>query len=50
MFATAHPITVAYFNSALKVVVIFALTVVFAYGSYLMIEAPSRRWLRTVLA
>ena len=50
MFAAAHPVTIAYFNSALKVLVIFGLTIVFAYGSYLLIEAPSRRWLRTVLA
>jgi peptidoglycan/LPS O-acetylase OafA/YrhL len=49
MFASAHPITIAYFNSGLKVIVICAVTVVMAYGSYALIEAPSRRWIREVL-
>jgi len=42
----SHPITIAYLNSALKVVVVFALTIMMAYGSYHLIEMPSRRWLR----
>jgi peptidoglycan/LPS O-acetylase OafA/YrhL len=46
----AHPMTVQYVNSVIKFIVIFALTMVFAYGSYLLIEMPSRRWLRKVLS
>ena len=45
-FAAAHPITILYFNSGLKVVVICAVTVVVAYGSYNLIEVPARRWIR----
>jgi peptidoglycan/LPS O-acetylase OafA/YrhL len=36
----------AYFNSAVKLITYIFLTAVFAYGSYLLIEEPSRRWLR----
>jgi peptidoglycan/LPS O-acetylase OafA/YrhL len=46
-FASAHPITIQYFNSGLKVIIICALTVVMAYGSFSLIEAPARRWIRT---
>jgi peptidoglycan/LPS O-acetylase OafA/YrhL len=42
----AHPMTIQYFNSGLKVIVISALTVVMAYGSYSLIEVPARRWIR----
>jgi peptidoglycan/LPS O-acetylase OafA/YrhL len=47
MFDKAHPITILYFNSGLKVIVICALTVVMAYGSFSLIEVPARRWIRT---
>lgn len=36
-------------NSIIKVLVAAGLTTVFAYGSYLLIEMPARRWLRAVL-
>jgi peptidoglycan/LPS O-acetylase OafA/YrhL len=36
----------AYGNAAMKVVLICALTIIFAYGSYHLIEVPSRRWIR----
>jgi peptidoglycan/LPS O-acetylase OafA/YrhL len=36
----------AYGNAAMKVVLISALTIIFAYGSYHLIEVPSRRWIR----
>jgi peptidoglycan/LPS O-acetylase OafA/YrhL len=37
------------FNSVVKVVFIAGLTTVVAYGSFLLIEVPARRWLRTAL-
>jgi peptidoglycan/LPS O-acetylase OafA/YrhL len=36
-------------NSTVKVATIIGLTTAVAYGSYLMIETPSRRWLRSIL-
>jgi len=36
-------------NSTIKVGVIAGLTTVIAYGSYLLIEVPARRWLRAAL-
>jgi peptidoglycan/LPS O-acetylase OafA/YrhL len=47
MVASAHPITVHYLNSAVKVVAICGVTVVVAFGSYSLIEVPARRWIRT---
>lgn len=49
MFAGAHPITIQYVDSGIKVLAVCAMTVVVAYGSYLLIEVPSRRWLRQKL-
>jgi peptidoglycan/LPS O-acetylase OafA/YrhL len=49
-FVSVEESELAYVNSAVKMAVTFGLTVVFAYGSYALIEAPSRRWLRRVLA
>jgi peptidoglycan/LPS O-acetylase OafA/YrhL len=43
------PSPIAYANSTLKLVAQVAVTTIFAYGSYLLIETPSRRWLRKVL-
>jgi peptidoglycan/LPS O-acetylase OafA/YrhL len=48
--AGAHPITIAYFNWAIQVMAICGVTIMAAYGSYLLIERPSRRWLRERLA
>jgi peptidoglycan/LPS O-acetylase OafA/YrhL len=48
-FVSAEESALAYVNSTVKALVTVALTVVFAYGSYLLIEAPSRRWLRQAL-
>ena len=45
-FAAGHPITILYVNSGLRVVVLCAVTVVVAYGSYNLIETPGRRWIR----
>jgi peptidoglycan/LPS O-acetylase OafA/YrhL len=49
-FVSEEETALAYLNSTVKVLVTIVLTVVFAYGSYLLIEAPSRRWLRQKLA
>jgi len=40
----------AFFNSILKVTVDIGITTAFAYGSFLLIESPARRWLRMVLS
>jgi peptidoglycan/LPS O-acetylase OafA/YrhL len=48
-FISTEKSPLAYFNSAVKVIVIVALTIVFAYGSYVLIEAPSRRRIREIL-
>ena len=45
-FAVAHPVTILYVNSGLRVIVLCAVTVVVAYGSYNLIEVPGRRWIR----
>jgi peptidoglycan/LPS O-acetylase OafA/YrhL len=37
-------------TSLVKIAVAVCLTTVFAYGSYRMIEMPSRRWLRKVFS
>jgi peptidoglycan/LPS O-acetylase OafA/YrhL len=42
----AEPSMAAYGNAFLRVVLICGLTIVFAYGSYHLIEVPSRRWIR----
>jgi peptidoglycan/LPS O-acetylase OafA/YrhL len=42
--------TEAAFNSILKLALIVWLTTVFAYGSYVLIEVPSRRWVRAKLS
>jgi peptidoglycan/LPS O-acetylase OafA/YrhL len=47
MLASAHPITIQYVNSGLKVIAICGMTVVVAYGSYGLIEVPARRWIRS---
>jgi peptidoglycan/LPS O-acetylase OafA/YrhL len=39
----------ASFNSTSRLIVSIVLTTIFAYGSYLLIEAPARRWLRLAL-
>jgi peptidoglycan/LPS O-acetylase OafA/YrhL len=49
-FASLAPSPEAFINSTIKVMVCVALTTTFAYGSYLLIEAPSRRWIRAVLS
>jgi hypothetical protein len=46
LLASAHPITIQYVNSGLKVIAICGVTIVVAYGSYNLIEAPARRWIR----
>jgi peptidoglycan/LPS O-acetylase OafA/YrhL len=43
------PITLHYVVSALKIPVVCGMTLVFAYGSYHLIEIPARRFLRNVL-
>jgi peptidoglycan/LPS O-acetylase OafA/YrhL len=48
-FLSTEESALAYANSAVRMVAIVALTVVFAYGSYVLIEAPSRRRIREVL-
>jgi peptidoglycan/LPS O-acetylase OafA/YrhL len=48
--AAPLPIRLAYVNSGIKVLLVLLATIVVAYGSYLLIEVPSRRWLRKVLS
>jgi peptidoglycan/LPS O-acetylase OafA/YrhL len=47
--AQAMPHVFTYIDGGLRVLVLMMATVVMAYGSYLLIEVPSRRWLRKVL-
>ena len=42
-YVSAEKSALAYANSVVKVFVIVGLTIVFGYGSYALIEAPSRR-------
>jgi peptidoglycan/LPS O-acetylase OafA/YrhL len=48
-YVSAGASTLAYANSVVKMMVIVGLTIVFAYGSYALIEAPSRRKIREIL-
>ena len=48
-YVSAEASTLAYANSVVKMMVIVGLTIVFAYGSYALIEAPSRRKIREIL-
>jgi peptidoglycan/LPS O-acetylase OafA/YrhL len=48
-YVSATASTLAYVNSVVKMMVIVGLTIVFAYGSYALIEAPSRRKIREIL-
>jgi peptidoglycan/LPS O-acetylase OafA/YrhL len=45
-FAVAHPVTILYVNSGLRVVVLCAVTVVVPYGSYELIDMSGRRRIR----
>jgi peptidoglycan/LPS O-acetylase OafA/YrhL len=49
-FISPEASRLAYANSAVKMVAILGYATVFAYGSYLLIEAPSRAYLRNKLA
>jgi peptidoglycan/LPS O-acetylase OafA/YrhL len=49
-FVSTAPSPLAYFNSGVKAASCVFLTTVFAFGSYLLIESPSRAWIRRVLA
>lgn len=40
---------IAVLNSFVKVIAIVGVTTIVAYGSYLLVESPPRRWLRTLL-
>jgi peptidoglycan/LPS O-acetylase OafA/YrhL len=48
-FKSGEPSIEGIINSLLRVAVAVGLTSVFAYGSFVLIETPSRRWLRAVL-
>jgi peptidoglycan/LPS O-acetylase OafA/YrhL len=48
-FSSSLPTPLAYFNSVVKLLLTIAVTTVVAYGSYLLIETPARRWLRAAL-
>jgi peptidoglycan/LPS O-acetylase OafA/YrhL len=48
-FASPEPSALAYFNSGVKLMACIGFTTVFAYGSYLLIEAPARAYLRARL-
>jgi peptidoglycan/LPS O-acetylase OafA/YrhL len=49
LFVSASPSALAYFNSGFKILACVGYATVFAYGSYLLIEAPARRYLRAKL-
>jgi peptidoglycan/LPS O-acetylase OafA/YrhL len=49
-YVSAEKSAFAYANSVVKMIAIVGLTIVFAYGSYALIEAPSRRKIREILA
>lgn len=48
-FGSPAPSALALFNSAIGATLIILVTAVFAYGSFVLIETPGRRWLRRVL-
>jgi peptidoglycan/LPS O-acetylase OafA/YrhL len=48
-YVSTEESALAYANSVVKMMVIVGLTIVFAYGSYALIEAPSRRKIREIL-
>lgn len=48
-FASEQPSALAYFNSCIRFAMCVLFTMVFAYGCYLLIENPSRKWLRNRL-
>jgi hypothetical protein len=48
-FASQQPSALAYFNSGVKFTACIGFATVFAYGSYLLIEAPARAYLRAKL-
>jgi|GEM_PF-4616196 len=48
-YVSAEESALAYANSVVKMIVISGLTIVFAYGSYALIEAPSCRKIREIL-
>ena len=48
-FVSQQPSALAYFNSGVKFMACIAFATVFAYGSYLLIEAPARAYLRAKL-
>jgi peptidoglycan/LPS O-acetylase OafA/YrhL len=49
LFASVAPYPLAYLNSGVKVAICIAYTTVFAYGSYALIEAPARAYIRAKL-
>jgi peptidoglycan/LPS O-acetylase OafA/YrhL len=49
-FRAPAPSQMAFINSTFSTAAIVLLTPVFAYGSYVLIEMPSRRWLRRQFA
>jgi peptidoglycan/LPS O-acetylase OafA/YrhL len=48
-FVSPAPSPLAFLSSSIKMLACVGVTTVFAYGSYLMIETPCRRWLRAFL-
>jgi peptidoglycan/LPS O-acetylase OafA/YrhL len=48
-YESAAPSALAYFNSSIKLAMIVGATIVFATGSYYLIEVPAQRWLRARL-
>ena len=45
-FVSSAPSTLAYLNSTVGAAICMGLTTILAFGSYHLIEAPSRRWIR----
>lgn len=48
-YSSQAPSSGAFVRSTIGVALIVLLTIIFAYGSYMFIEMPARRWLRQVL-
>lgn len=46
-FVSATPSPLAYLNSSFKLAVVSIVTTLLAYGSYRLIEIPTRRWIRS---
>jgi peptidoglycan/LPS O-acetylase OafA/YrhL len=49
-FVSPAPTPLAFLNSTVNLILIVLVTTAFAYGSFVLIECPARRWLRHLFA